>query len=1283
MSGSEHEHDAELVRTKRNVARYFTETRQVAWVLLLLTVPWGIFAYLRMPKAKDPLIPVRVAVLTCTWLGATAEKIEALVTRRLEQKIAENPKVEKIESTSRGSLAIVHITLKEDIPDLQREWTDIQGKLDTIRDLPAGTGPINLVKDFGDTAALLLTVASPRAGDVELALRARGIARAIADARRGATGRATLVVAFPPTVSRRQLRRSADAAASALAEGGAAGDPKVIEGPGFLGIDMTTALGDEQLVEALMAFARDRLRLSELHPDVWRPMVVRDPAQTEARLRAVAGDRYTYRELDEYTDEIQRYLQTVPQVSKIVRSGVLPEQIYLEYSQEQLAALGVQPSALSDVLAARNIATPGGQIEVRGKNVVIDPSGEFKDERDIGDVLIGATAGGATHYLRDLVEVSRGYQSPPRFLNYLVARGPDGAFQRQRAITLAVQMRPGAQIAEFGAAVDRRLADAARLLPEDLVLRKTSDQPLQVRENVELFMSSLYEAILLVVLVGLVGFWEWRSALLLALAIPLTLAMTFGMMHMLGLDVQQISIASLILALGLLVDDPVVAGDAIKRSLADGWTREQSAWLGPTKLARAILFATITNIVAYLPLLTMGGDVGKFIYSLPVVLACSLVASRVVSMTFTPLLGYYLLRAPAQRQRAPSAFARRYQGLVGWAIDHRRLVALVSVALLAATPLFTRGLKVAFFPVDRSYFSYVDVWLPEDAPLSATRDAAREADVVIRDVAAELGRQEPDGGKPREVLESVTSFIGGGAPRFWFSVSPEMPQLNYAQLIVQVRDKQDTARLIGPLQAALSSRIAGARLDVRQLENGKPVGIPVQVRVSGDDAATLRALAARLKAVFRALPNADRVRDDWGAEAFTVNLEVDPDRANMAGVTNLDVALSSAVAMNGRTMSTLREGNRQIPIVARLRQEERAQLDQIQNLYVSSLRGAQKVPISQVSRIAYRLQTEKIRRRNQFRTITVACFPVPGVLPSEVLKLAEPEIAKIAASTPPGYEIAIGGEKEERQRGFAQLVTVLGLSVLGIFLALVLQFRSAVKPAIVFAAIPFGVCGALASLAAMRAPFGFMAFLGIVSLIGVIVSHIIVLFDFIEEAHERGEPMRQALLDAGLVRLRPVLVTVGATVLGLVPLALHGGPLWQPLCYVQIGGLTIATALTLLLVPVLYSIAVSDLRWIRWTLAPTAAAGMRIVEPAAPPEISLLPTELVPSVPPAPSVEVATAEVTAPVPAVEPAERVYRFDEDDAGDATAVDNRAAPADADEDVGARTIEDTNVRRPPRR
>jgi multidrug efflux pump subunit AcrB len=363
------------------------------------------------------------------------------------------------------------------------------------------------------------------------------------------------------------------------------------------------------------------------------------------------------------------------------------------------------------------------------------------------------------------------------------------------------------------------------------------------------------------------------------------------------------------------------------------------------------------------------------------------------------------------------------------------------------------------------------------------------------------------------------------------------------------------------------------------------VGIPISIRISGEDVPTLRRLAGEVTDLLRGQERARRVRDDWGAESFAVRLRIDPDRANLAGVTNVDVAAASLTAMSGYQVSTLREGAEQIPVVARMRMEERARLSDVQNLYVYSQQGPQKVPLQLVSRIDYALSTEKLQRRNQFRTITVSAFPAEGTLSSEVLMPIKARLETYARTLPPGYALEIGGEYEKQMEGFAELALVMLISVILILLALVIQFRHAVKPFLVFAAIPYGIVGALGALWIMGAPFGFTGFLGVASLIGVIVSHVIVLFDFIEEKQAEGEPLQQALLDAGIMRLRPVLITVGATVIALFPLAAHGGPLWEPLCYAQIGGLTVATVVTLLLVPVLYAIFVLDLGLVKWAPA--------------------------------------------------------------------------------------------------
>lgn len=1167
-----------------NLARLFVHHRQVAWALLVAMLAWGVAGYMKMAKRKDPEIPVRVALAACPWPGMTADRVEELVTRKLEQAVSGNTKVDKIESTTRDGVAIVIVTLQEGVKNSVEQFADIGQRVTGIAGLPPGAGPVQWVSDFGDTAALMLTVAGPKVGVAELRIRGQAIARAVERVRTGAPAgdRVSALYCLPATVPPSIAERPFALFAAAAARDGVASDPRPVSAGGCVGLDFASTRTDSELRAYAETFVRERLGDAALHPDVWGPVLVRNPAEAAGPLAEMAGELYTHRQLDDFTDEIERVLQNVPSVAKVTRTGVLGERIFVEYAQERLAAARLPPARLAGALAMRNLASPGGVFDTGDRHVVVDPNVRDLGFQGMGDLLVGASAGGTPARLRDLATLSRGYESPPRYLNYLVAKDNGGLWQRNRAVTLAVQMRSGEQIGAFGEAVEKALRHVRRSLPPDLVIARTSDQPRQVAENVSLFMVSLYEAIFLVVIVSLVGFWSWRSAVLIAASIPITLAITFGAMHLLGVDVQQVSIATLIIALGLLVDMPVVAGDAIERELAAGRPRDVAAWLGPTRLMRAIFFATVTNVVAYLPFLMLTGNTGDFLYSLPVVMTITLVAALVVSMSFIPLIAFGLVRAPPKPERSVeerrrSGFTGWYARIVGAAIQRRWAVLLASLLLIAGGAALFARLKTQFFPTDLSYLSYVEIWLPEDAPLSATDRIAAEAERTIRAEADAFGRRH---GHP-DVLRSLTTFVGGSGPRFWFSLTPEQQQLNYAQIVVEVTDKHFTGELAGPLQAALA-RVPGARIDVRQLETGAPVGVPVSIRVSGEDAATVRGIAGEVAGMLRAIPTAARVRDNWGAPALLARLAVDDDRAGLSGVTRFDVAQSASAAISGIPVGTYSEGNRQIPIVARLRLEDRSRLADLENVYAFSSQGPQAVPLRQVAHLDREFAASKIQRRNQIRTVTVSTFPVSGVLASEVLAAAQPRLDEIAARLPPGYRIEIGGEREEQEKGFGQLALVMAASVALIYFALVFQFDSAVKPLMVFAAIPYGIVGAVAMLALMNQPFGFMAFLGVASLVGVIVSHVIVLFDFIEEARQHGRPLEDALIEAGIVRLRPVMITVGATVLGLVPLAMHGGPLWEPLCYAQIGGLTIATAVTLILVPLIYTVFVRDLKIVRW-----------------------------------------------------------------------------------------------------
>jgi multidrug efflux pump subunit AcrB len=1197
--------DEDRIRTIHNTSRFFVEHRQIAWASLFGVVIWGIYGYFSMPQRKDPEIPVRVAVAACQWPGASAQEVEQLITRPIEQTIAQNKTIHPptaadygIRSISLPGASFVYVQLSEETKDSRTQFSDINLKLQALNGrLPSGATPVQFQSDFGDTAAMMMTIASPPIDDLEIEMRARSVEDLIKSAR-AASGHSKLpsvsiVYAYPLSLSQAGITSVTEDFRRGAEQAGILEHSRIITGRGFTGVDGRTKFDDASVAEFLAQFIATRLQASEFDPDVSPPVIIRDVSETRAKLASVGGSKYSYAQLDDFTDLIGRTLLGVTQTSRVERKGVLPQAIYLDYSQQRLAAYGFQAGDLTRILNARNITLPGGSVEAGGRDIQIDPSGQFDDARAIGNVVVGEVGPGAPVYLRDLVQISRGYQTPATYLNFYSWTDKSGAPHRSRAITLAVYMRSGEQIQKFGDSVDQKLEQVRATLPPDLIIARTSDQPLQVKENIDLFMEALYEAILLVVLIALIGFWEWRSALLMAISMPITLAMTFGMAHLVSIDLQQVSIATLIIALGLLVDDPVVANDAIKRELAAGISPLNAAWLGPTKLARAILYATATNIIAYLPFLMLTGSTGDFLYSLPVVMTAALVSSRLASMTFIPLLGYYLLRAPKKKQptiaeRRQKGFYGAYYNLAQGAIRFRWGVLALSLCFLVGGGLVATRLKSQFFPEDVQYWSYADVWLPNDAPLSLTNQTAQQTEKIVRRVVAEFEHSHP---AKHNLLTSVTTFVGGGGSRFWFSVSPEQQQKNYSQVLIQLSEKEVTPEILEPLQSALSAEIPGAYVTLHQLQTN-PVEFPVEVRISAisdvdprqepEDNNNLRRLAGKVQDILREARGVQVVQNDWFEESPEVKLKIDPDRANLAGITNRDVANSATAAINGNTVTALREGNQQIPVIVRLQATDRAQLSDVENLYVFSSQSQTSLPLRSISSVENKMETERIRRQEHFRTIGVHAFPQPGVLPSEVLKEVTPQLAAFERSLPPGYRMIMGGELAKQQDGFANLAKVLIISMLGIYGALLLQFNNAVKPLLVFAATPYGVVGALLALAIMGSPFGFMAFLGIASLIGVIVSHVIVLFDFIEEMHEAGEPFRQAICDAGIERLRPVLITVGATILALFPLASHGGPLWKPLCYAQIGGLAVATFITLLLVPVFYSIAVLDLKIVKW-----------------------------------------------------------------------------------------------------
>lgn len=1159
-----------------NLSRLFVEKRHIAWVALIATLGWGTVSFLALPQRKDPEVVIKTAVITAGWPGATAADLEELVTEPLEQLARQVPRVDQVTSTTRAGLATVFVTLDDDAEraDLDPAWADLRARLDLFeRAMPPGAAPLQLNTHFGDTATVVYTVASPEVGDVELEVRSRAIERALVRHRAaiGATGprQATVFVTAPDVPDDTVLAYARRYLAVGEAIGGLRGGA-ILRGASFVALDYEVD-DPEAGARVLEAFRAQVMGDDRPHPDVWGPVLVTEPGEVRGALEGVAGARYSYRALDAYTALLRDELARHPEVTRVDRHGVVAERVHVLYSQQRLASFGLSPQQLGAALRTRNVSQAGGRIDAGGRALLVEPGGAFATVADLEEAIVGAAPSGHAVTVRDVAEVIRGYETPAPDTTWLTRRGSDG-WARTRGVSLAVQVRSGAQVTAVGEALDQLVDRVAERLPADLEIVKTSDQPELVRTKIDEFLRSLLEAIAIVIAIALV-FMERRSALLVAASIPITLAMTFGFMQLLGLDLQQVSIAALIIALGLLVDDPVIASDAINRELAAGVPRRRAAWQGPTRLAKAIFFATLTNVVAFAPLLLVSGSMGEFIYSLPMVVSLALVSSRIVSMTFMPLLGYYLLRgqrgyeASLEGDGRGARLARGYNALTEWTLRHKGKTALAFLAFLIVGLAPAVLVRTQFFPDEAMARFYVHVRLPEGADARATDALLREAEAAL--LAAEGER-----------IERVTTYAGSGGPRWWSNVGPEPRNPAYGMMLIQARDADATRTMVGRIQRRLTGEVPGARFEVYRVSSGKPAVVPVEVRISGPDVATLRRLAEAVAAVLRAAPETSDVFDDWGPEAMNLELSLDPARAAAAGVTATDVARSSALALAGARETQLRVGDRLIDVVVRLRPDERGAAGQVGELYAWSERTGRAVPLEQVARVDTAFAPPKIVRHDLERTITIGAIPKDGALPSALLASAEAGLA--ALELPPGYHLELGGEHELQAKAFASVGIALKVSVALIFLVLVWQFAHVFKPLIVFAAIPFGLVGVVLGLTVTHTHFGFMAFLGVASLIGVIVSHIIVLFDFIEEAREHGVELHRAVIDAGLVRLRPVLVTVLATVGGLIPLAIEGGPMWRQLVYVQIGGLLLATVVTKGVVPLLYVVFTETFRLIRW-----------------------------------------------------------------------------------------------------
>ena len=894
----------------------------------------------------------------------------------------------------------------------------------------------------------------------------------------------------------------------------------------------------------------NELHFTDMPQGVLGPIVNSDFGDVVAVLLSVSGERYGFRELDEYAKEVETEILRIPAVSKVKRIGEQKEKIYVTSSMERLVQYGITPLHLVGALQQENVVAPAGAFDATSTRAPIQTTGLYRSEDQIRRQMAGMSQQGNPIYIGDLAKVERRYGDP----DFLVRS------MGKPALMMTLEMREGFNIVDFGKDIDATIAQVKTRLPPDLEIDYMVNQPQLVKERITHFLREFALALVAVIAVTLI-LLPFQVAAVAAMAIPVTVLITFAMLRGIGIELHQVSLAALIVVLGMVVDDAIVIADNYVELLDEGLPNDVAAWRSATDLAIPVLAATLTIAAAFLPLAFLPGQMGEFMFSLPITVAIALANSYIVAMLLTPLLCQKFIKHGLKKEGhghessggALGWMQSTYDRAIAVAMTRKRATMAFGVAAVLAGFALGAVVDQRFFPpAERDEFA-INVWMPEGTRLSAT-------DEIVHRIEKEL--------QADSAIVSYASFVGMGGPRFFFSFEPALPRTNVAQLIVRTASVEATPEIVSHLREIMPDRAPEAEVDVQRLTQGDPMWNPVEVRIAGPDVQTLRSLADQVSQLLEATPGSYMVRNDFREDAYALQVDLKPELASRLGMTTTVVSNTLAGTFLGIPASTFWEGDQPIDIVLRLDESHRDSFEDVGNTYLVS--PFARMPLAGVAEMKPVWQTSRIIHRNGIRTITVGAFAKDGVLASDVLGKAKPLIDKI--TLPPGYDVSYGGEIAIQTESFGHLSVGMIVSVLLIFLILLFQFQNLKDALVVMVSIPLSLFGAFFGLLITGNPFGFTAFMGLISLTGVVVRNAIILIDFIHEKQREGGTLEEAALEAGRRRLRPIFLTTVAAAAGLTPMILSGSGLWSPLASVIAVGLIFSMFLTLLVVPVLYVI---------------------------------------------------------------------------------------------------------------
>ncbi len=850
-------------------------------------------------------------------------------------------------------------------------------------------------------------------------------------------------------------------------------------------------------------------------------------------------------ELARQAERLRIRLRRLPGVEKVVVDGERPQRIHVEASHARLATLGIPPQAILDALARHNPLPGAGVVETGSSRIHLRLPDGIDGVAAVGAVPIPLE--GRSIRLSDIATVRRGAADPPASAI---------RFRGEEAVMISVVKERGHDVLRLGAALGAELAAIRRDLPVGLSLSLVSDQPHIVAESVNEFLLKLAAALGVVLLVSFLSL-GWRAGIVVALSVPLTLSLVFAFMLWRGTELERISLGALILALGLLVDDAIIAIEAMLVKLEAGWDRLRAAGFAWTSTAGPMLTGTLITAAGFIPVGFAQSSSGEYAGGIFWVVGAALVASWVVAVVFTPWLGAKLLRVVPRPAHDPygGRASRALRAAVTWCVDRRWIVIGLSVAALLAGFAGMAATRKQFFPVSQRLELLVDVNLREGAGFAATEAVVRRLEAAVADDAD---------------ARHFAAYLGAGAPRFFLALNPDLPNEAFGKLVIETCDIAARERLRARLiRMVEDGAFPEARVRVSRLDFGPPVSYPVQFRLVGPDPAELRRLADEWVAALREVPGARQAGTDWSERAPSLRLELDRERIAQLGLSPAAVATGTAALLSGVTATQLREGNRLVDVVLRAPAEERLGLGALADLTLVTPAGP--VPLSQVARLVPEAEEPILWRRNRESFITVRAEVAPGVQAPDVTAAALPRLEALRAALPVGYRMEVGGAAEQSGRANASLFALFPVMAGVMLVLLMLQLRRFGPAALVLATAPLGIPGAAAALLLADAPFGFVALLGVIALAGMVMRNTLILVDQVRQDVEAGHALREAIVESTVRRARPVVLTALAAILAFVPLTTSA--FWGPMAVAMIGGLAVATAATLFVVPALHALA--------------------------------------------------------------------------------------------------------------